>query len=674
MAFYVTTPIYYVNDIPHLGHAYTTIIADVLARYQRARGQEVFFLTGTDEHGQKIERAAQKNGEAPIELADRVVSRFRQTWTNLSICNDDFIRTTEERHQEVVQALWRRMADAGDIYLGEYDGLYCVSCEEYYTEGQLGEGGNCPIHNTPVEHLQQPSYFFRMSKYQDRLLEHIAKHPEFIQPQVRRNEIVSFVEGGLHDLSISRNTFKWGIPVPDDPDHVIYVWVDALTNYISALGGYEGGADRYAAYWPANVHLIGKDILRFHAVYWPTMLMSADLPLPRTIFAHGWWTINGEKMSKSLRNVVEPNMIAEDLGTDAMRYFVVRETPLGNDGDFSHDGLFQRINAELANDLGNLLNRSIAMASRYCDGRVPQGPEDPGAEEVDAQLVALAERVTAGAAEHFEAYAPSRALETIWELVRATNKYIDTTAPYTLIKQEGAQRRVEEVVANFLEALRWISLLVAPVMPDKALEIRRQLGLGSADAAGQLQAWPTGWGELPAGLELQRGEALFPRIDKDRKAELLEKWRRAGQKESDRPMDEEKQGEEKQGEKKQPEKKQPEKKQPEKKDDGLISFEEFSRLDLRVAEVVEAERVEGTDRLLQLKVDLGTEQRQVVAGIADAYAPEEVVGQRVIFVANLKPAKIRGVKSEGMILAAGGKKVESLSALHREVKPGTKVR
>jgi len=659
-AFYVTTPIYYVNDIPHLGHAYTTIIADVLARYHRARGDQVFCLTGTDEHGQKIERAARARKVQPIELANQVVSRFRQTWTNLNIRNDDFIRTTEPRHRDVVHALWRRMQAAGDIYLGEYDGLYCVSCEEYFTEGQLSEG-LCPIHNSPVEHLKQPSYFFRMSRYQDRLLEHIAAHPEFIQPEIRRNEIVSFVRSGLRDLSVSRTTFKWGIPVPDDPDHVIYVWVDALTNYISALGGFgasdncspvgrAGGANRYEAFWPADLHLIGKDILRHHTVYWPTMLMSAGLPLPRTVFAHGWWTINGQKMSKSLRNVVEPNMVATDIGRDALRYFVARETPLGSDGDFSHEGLIHRINSELANDLGNLLNRSAAMARMYTDSVVPPFAEDLEAEPVDRELIALAMRCRDAAASNFEAVAPSRALEAIWELVRGANKYIDTTAPFKMVKDPGKHRRVQEVVANFLEALRWISLLVAPVMPDKAMEIRRQIGLGLADAEGQLRAWPDLWGELPVGLELREGDPLFPRIDKDRKAELLASWSAAAG------------GEEQKVE------------QTKAPTGELVTFEEFSRLDLRVAEIVEAARVEGADRLLQLKVSLGDEQRQVVAGIADAYAPEQLVGRKVIFVANLKPAKIRGVRSEGMILAAGGKKVVALSALDCDVKAGTRVR
>ena len=649
-SFYISTPIYYVNDVPHLGHAYTTIIADLTARYHRARGHETFFLTGTDEHGEKIERAAIARGTKPLKLADQVVQRFQQTWRTLDIRNDEFIRTTEARHAKVVSAIWKRMTDSGDIYLGEYDGLYCVGCEEYYTEGQLDEGGCCPVHQTKVEHRKQASYFFAMSKYQDRLLEHFEKHPDFVRPKIRRNEIVSFIKGGLRDLSISRTTFNWGIPVPDDPEHVIYVWVDALTNYISALGGFDADSDKYEQFWPANVHLIGKDILRFHAVYWPTMLMSAGLPLPQTILAHGWWTVNGKKMSKSLRNTVEPNMVAEDVGRDALRYYLARETTLGSDGDFSHDGLFQRINSELANDLGNLLKRSLAMARNYCDNKVPAFAADADAEQVDSDFITLAVRVRDEAAEHYENLAPNRALESIWELVRGGNKYIDRTAPYKMIKDPDLGRRVEEVVANFLEALRWIGLLVAPVMPDKATEIRHQLGLGMADQSGQLKQWPDQWGRLPEGLELNPGEALFPKIDDDRKEELVQKWT----------------GTADEGKKATEEKKQ--------KKEDLLSFDEFMRLDLRVAQVLEAGRVKGTDKLLQLKVDLGTEQRQVVAGIADAYTPEEIIGKKVIFVANLKPAKIRGVKSEGMILAAGAKKVEALSALDRDVAPGTKVR
>ncbi len=671
-SFYITTPIYYVNDVPHLGHAYTSILVDLLSRYHRARGRDTFFLTGTDEHGQKIEQAAQERGIQPQGLADEVVSRFQETWANLNVRSDDFIRTTEPRHAKVVQDLWKRMIAVGDIYLGDYDGLYCVGCEEYYTEAQLSDDGTCPIHGTPPEHLKQPSYFFRMSRYQDRLLEHFDKHPDFVKPDIRRNEILSFIKGGLRDLSISRTTFKWGVEVPDDPDHVMYVWVDALTNYISGLGGFSGNPELYAKFWPASIHLIGKDILRFHAVYWPTMLMSAGLPLPRQIFAHGWWTINGQKMSKSLHNVIEPNMIAKDVGRDALRYFVSRETPLGADGDFSHEGLIHRINAELANDLGNLLNRSMAMAKMYCDAKVPAQCSETAREPMDQEFIDLAQRCRDSAAAFYEEPAPSKALESIWELVRGSNKYIDRTAPYTLIKDPAMRSRVDAVVANFLEALHWISLMVAPVMPDKAMEMRRQLGFGAADQSGALEHWPEVWGELAAGLELEPGDRLFPKIDDKAKAALLEKWGQAGPKKDNK-------GEKKMEQPEAPQKKpQPAKSTPKKTEEKTgpvkISFDEFSRLDLRVAQIKEAERVEDADRLLKLVVDLGEEQRQVVAGIAESYEPEQLIGRKVIFVANLKPAKIRGVKSEGMILAAGDKKVLALSALDRDVEPGTKIR
>ncbi|MCC6749692.1 MAG: methionine--tRNA ligase [Deltaproteobacteria bacterium] len=648
--FYVTTPIYYVNDVPHIGHAYTTIVADVLARYHRARGRRVFFLTGTDEHGQKIERAAEAAGLSPAAFVEQVMARFRRAWQVLNISNDDFLRTTEPRHRKVVEQLWQRMADKGDIYRGEYDGLYCVGCEEYYTESQA-EGARCPTHRTPLERLKQSSYFFRMSRYQDALLDHFEKHPTFVQPDIRRNEILSFVRGGLRDLSISRTSFRWGIPVPGDPEHVIYVWIDALTNYLSGLGGFDG-AERYRDFWPADLHLMGKDILRFHAVYWPCMLLSAGVPLPKQVFAHGWWTINGQKMSKSLRNVVDPEMLCEDVGRDALRYFLVRETPLGNDGDFSHAALLQRINAELANDLGNLLNRSVAMVHRYWEGKVPPLAQDLRAEAVDRELVELAARVGEEAARAYEGNAPSRALDAIWELVRAANKYVDVTAPYSLIKDPAKKGRVGEVLANFLESLRWTALLVAPVMPDKAQELLAQLGLDAASSA----AWPERWGGLAAGQPLPPPIPLFPRIDDDRKAALLGRWQQAATpaQETTKVTDP----------------------KPDTSAEGpaLLTYDEFSRLDLRVGKVLEAQRVQGADRLLQLRVDLGSEVRQIVAGIAETYAPEALVGRQVIVVANLKPAKIRGVESRGMILAAGEKQVLALSALDVEVPPGTKVR
>ncbi|MFH1130289.1 MAG: methionine--tRNA ligase subunit beta, partial [Pseudomonadota bacterium] len=520
-------------------------------------------------------------------------------------------------------------------------------------------------------------------------------HPKFVQPEIRRNEILAFIRGGLRDLSISRTTFQWGIQAPSDPKHVIYVWVDALTNYVSALGG--PGAKNYETFWPATLHLIGKDILRFHSVYWPTMLMSAGLPLPKQILAHGWWTVNGQKMSKSLRNVVEPNMLASDIGRDALRYFLVRETPLGNDGDFSHEGLINRINSELANDLGNLLNRSLAMAIKYCGGVVPAFAENLKTVDIDRELIELAYRCKDEAAAFFEDHAPSKAVESIWELVRGTNKYIDRSAPYKLIKEPSQKRRVEEVLANFLEALRWISMMADPVIPDKAAEIRKQLGFSEDEL--KHPKWPENWGELPTGLALKLGAPLFPRIDDEHKGILLTKWQQIS------PEEEEKDSKEKvdvkidnqsivnpfdsdrvrrQGASEEaPE--QPcsalrshRSEQRSIRDrDGLngftISFDEFSRVDLRVATVLEAQKVEGADRLLQLKVDLGNEQRQVVAGIAEAYSPDQLVGKQVIFVANLKPTKIRGLLSEGMLLAAGEKRVLALSALDREVPPGTKV-
>jgi methionyl-tRNA synthetase len=552
------------------------------------------------------------------------------------------------------------MAQRGDIYPGTYEGLYCVGCEEYYTDTQLAAEETCPVHGTRVEHRKQPSYFFRMSKYQDALLQHFERHPHFVEPEIRRNEILSFIRSGLRDLSVSRTTFKWGIQCPDDPGHVIYVWVDALTNYLSVLGGPD--AKRYQRFWPAQIHLIGKDILRFHAVYWPTMLLSAGLPLPLQIVAHGWWTINGQKMSKSLRNVVEPNLVADDVGRDALRYFVARETPLGSDGDFSHEGLIQRINAELANDLGNLLNRSLAMATKYCGGRAPSKALGNTLSTEDRDLMALAERCAREAAQHFEAPAPSKALESIWELVRGTNRYIDRCAPYRLAKDPAQGERVAQIVANYLESLRWISLMVSPVMPDKARELRQQLGYAADEAP---LGWPTTWCALPADQRLSAGVPLFPRIEDERKAELLEKWcgRPEGTQEEAMVEKEKAPG---------PAPTRSVAAEPIKADQ--ISFDEFLRVDLRVAEVLEAERVADADRLLRLRLDIGSERRQVVAGIAEAYDPNELIGRQVIFVSNLKPAKIRGIESQGMILAAGEKKVLALSALDRRVEPGTKIR
>jgi methionyl-tRNA synthetase len=503
--FYVTTPIYYVNDVPHIGHAYTTLACDVIARYKRARGFNVAFLTGTDEHGQKVETAAKANGETPLELADRVVKRFAGLWEKLNISNTDFIRTTQERHKAAVQKQFKAIEATGDIYLGEYEDWYCTPCETFWTETQMLDG-NCPDCGRPTTKLKEESYFFRMSKYQDQLLKYIEENPDFIQPKSRRNEILSFVREGLRDLSISRTSFSWGIPVPGNEKHVVYVWFDALHNYISALGYPEDNAGDFATFWPGN-HIIGKDILRFHAVYWPTFLMAAGLPLPKKVFAHGWWTVEGQKMSKSLRNVVEPNMLIDKYGVDPIRYFLLREVPFGLDGDFSHSALVNRINSDLANDLGNLVSRSTAMLSKYFGGTLP-APNMLN--DTDQALINLFAANIAKIDNQIEEMAFNKALISIWELISAGNKYIDETAPWTLAKDPAQQERLATVIYNLLESIRIIALLVAPFMPETGSKILNLLGCdgNNLQLEGQDQ-----WGGLQAGSEIAKAKPLFPRIE-----------------------------------------------------------------------------------------------------------------------------------------------------------------
>jgi methionyl-tRNA synthetase len=611
--FYITTPIYYVTDVPHLGHAYTTVIADVLARYHRLRGDTVGFLTGTDEHGQKIARQAEAAGISPRAFADKFADAYRATWKALEISNTDFIRTTDADHEALVQELWQRLEKSGDIYLGEYEGWYCVACEQFYTEKELNPGNQCQIHKRPVEKIKENSYYFRLSKYQQPLLDHIEKNPNFILPKERKNEVVSFLKGGLTDLSASRTTFSWGVPVPGADKHIIYVWIDALANYWTATS-----RESLRGFWEPGgqiVHMMGKDILRFHAVYWPAMLMSAGLPLPTTIFAHGWWTVDGQKMSKTAGNVVDPLKLASDLGVDAFRYFVVREVPLGGEGNFDHEAFLQRYNAELANDLGNLVNRTLGMVTKY--GITPVSTSvDPFASA----------RTAADYAAALEGFGPSRALDDVWALVRKGNAYIDERAPW---KAEAPRA---EILGNVLELCRVLSHLLEPFLPERALALRAQLGVDEPTA------WPAWSGR---SFSPQAGVPLFPRVDDARKHELLERWR-------PRPA--------------------------EPVADGRISVEEFAKVDLRVAQIVSAEPIPKAKKLYKLTVDLGAEQRQVVAGIAEAYKPEELVGRRVLFVANLKPAVIRGVESQGMILAAGDDKIDALTGFDRDVPPGTRVR
>jgi len=505
-SFYVTTPIYYVNDVPHIGHAYTTIAADALARWQRLKGEEVFFLTGTDEHGQKIERTAESHGEKPIELADRVVTRFQNLTPALDITNDDFIRTTEKRHEKAVVEIFKRIEAAGDIYLGEYEGWYDVRNEAFITDLQYEEIMSLPEDKRPIiEKVKEESYFFRLSKYGDALLDYYKKHPEFVQPSYRMNEVARFVEGGLKDLSISRTTFNWGIPVPGNPRHVIYVWFDALTNYLTAAG-FPDNPERLAGIWPADVHLVGKDILRFHTVYWPAFLMSAGLPLPKTVFAHGWWTVEGEKMSKSVGNVVDPYQVVEEFGSDVFRYFLLREIPFGQDGDFSKSAIISRVNGELANGLGNLVSRTLGMIERYRDGTMPSpGQLSPADESIREGAAALANQVEKA----MDEIAFHKALSAVWDYIALINKYVDDEAPWTLAK-EGKNERLNNVLWTVAQSIAVVSIFVHPFMPRTSEEILKRLGLGEMKPS--LEAART-WGIVEPGLKVEKGAGLFPRYE-----------------------------------------------------------------------------------------------------------------------------------------------------------------
>lgn len=700
--FYITTPIYYVNDVPHLGHAYTTMVADALARFHAAVGDETWFLTGTDEHGQKIEEAAQKRGITPRALTDEVSPRFAAVWRELGIANNDFIRTTEARHQATVRALWQRMADAGDLYLAAYEGWYCVGCEAFYTESQLvkeGDAWHCATHKRAVDWVaKERSWFFRLSKYQQPLLDYIAAHPNFIRPEGYRNEVVAFLQSGLRDLSVSRTSFSWGITPPaQDPEglkHVIYVWLDALANYYSALCE-DGKLDspRAQAMWPGAVHLIGKDILRFHAVYWPAFLLSAGLPLPQSIVCHGWWTVRGEKISKSLPATrIDPVVLAHSIasasnvthgngiGVDAVRYFLLREVPLGNDGDFSLESLFARYNAELANDLGNLVNRSLTLVHKFSAAYAPTVAGTAHHEGLAGHIVALrqlTDEVCRDARQQFTDFAPARALETIWKLVREGNRFVDGTAPWVLAKRAKAGEAEAatdlQLALGYLRGvLHVIADLVAPVLPTAARVLHGWLGVTRAPQ------WPDGAAALaepPAGPMVASQAPLFPKLDDAAMATIAKavlpsealappavsvgtaavttspEAAKTPAAASVAPLT------------------APPAPMP------LVTYDDFAKLQLLAGKVLTAQAVPKAKKLLQLQVDVGeATPRTIVAGIALAYAPEALVGKQVLVVANLQPATIRGVESHGMILAAGDDAIVGLAGVDQAVAPGTRVR
>jgi methionyl-tRNA synthetase len=622
--FYVTTPIYYVNDVPHIGHAYTTIIADALARFHKLTGQDVFFLTGTDEHGQKIEKAAAEKGLTPKALADSVVGRTQGLWKALDISYDFFVRTTMEIHEKGVQKLFQRLLDRGEIYKGEYKGWYCVSDENFLADDVALEADGCktcPDCGKRASAVSEETYFFRLSAYQGRLLELYETRPEFVRPQSRLNEVASFVRGGLKDLSITRTTVKWGIPVPGDPKHTIYVWYDALHNYVTAAG-FDWDPERFEKFWPADVQLVGKDILRFHAVYWPAFLMAAGLPLPRTVFSHGWWLKDDTKMSKSRGNVLDPHVLLKVFGPDPIRYFLLREIPIGQDGNFSHEGFLHRVNSDLANDFGNLVQRTLTMIGNYFGGEIPvPAPETAEDAKVRTDFDELKTRVR----DLYGACALNRALEETWAYIGMVNKYLAENQPWIMAKDPALRPRLARVLLQAAAAIRAASYLVQPVMPRSVERIWGFLG-EKQKAADVL--WETlDFGDFGPGRKVGLPQALFPRVAlKDFLAE------EPGAAAAPAPA--------------------PEQAMKGVKDMDQISYEEFRKMDLRVAQIVEAERVAGATKILKLRIDLGTEQRQMVAGIAETYAPEDLVGKKLIVIVNLKPAVIRGIESQAMLLAA----------------------
>ena len=635
--YYITTPIYYPSGNWHLGHCYTTVICDAIARFRRMDGYDVFFLTGTDEHGVKIEKRAAENNTTPQAFVDKLVGDIKRLWEKLNISYDKFIRTTDDYHVKAVQKIFKRLYDQGDIYKAEYEGMYCTPCESFWTESQLVDG-KCPDCGRPVEKAKEESYFFRLSKYQDRLIELYKNNPSFISPKSRMNEMINnFIKPGLQDLCVSRTSFKWGIPVTFDDKHVIYVWIDALTNYITALG-YGGDDDSlFKKYWPADLHMVGKEIVRFHTIIWPALLMALGLELPKEVYGHGWLLIGGDKMSKSKGNVVDPFILSDRYGVDAVRYFLLREVPFGSDGVYTNEALITRTNADLANDLGNLVSRTTAMITQYFGGKVPAPTK---AEEIDGELISMSVAALGKVRENVENLLIPESLSEIFRLIQRANKYIDETMPWALAKDPDKRERLATVLYNLAEVIRASAVLISPFMPDTAQKIYDHLCLGELPS--DFESVKT-FGGLPVGGDVVMGEALFPRRDVKKELAELEKLAESAVKKE------------------------------EKKDGEYITIDDFSKVKLAAAKVLTCEKVEGSDKLLKMTLDAGGETRVVVSGIARHYSPEYMVGKTVVIVKNLKPAKLKGITSEGMILCASDGKDVVFVSPEKEVAPGSEV-